>query len=216
MNTPFNGLMGMGFQELSSTRTVTPFQNMIAQKLIDEPIFAFKLNSKNTGKGGGQLTLGGIDGNDFEGKITWLPLTRALYWEVSLDQARLGKFEMKDPARAIIDTGTSLIACPSYVAENLNMQIGAFPTTSGLYFIDCNSISRLPTLYLKLGGHDFSLSPDEYVLKFDSVCVSVFSALDLPTDDHRPMWILGDAFIRKYYSVFDMGNRRVGLAMARH
>jgi saccharopepsin len=215
MNTPFNGLMGMGFQDLSSSKTVTPFQNMLSQKLIDDPVFAFKLNPKES-KTGGQMTLGGIDPADYEGEITWLPLTRALYWEVSLERIKLGRFDMKDPARAIIDTGTSLIACPSYMAEYLNMQINARPSSSGLYFLDCATLAKLPTLNIDLGGHEFSLAPEEYVLRFDNVCVSVFSGLDLPTDDGRPMWILGDAFIRKYYSVFDMGKHRIGLAKARH
>jgi saccharopepsin len=214
MNTPFNGLMGMGFPELSTSRTVTPFQNLINQKVVDEPIFAFKLNSKGD-RHGGQLTLGGTDPNDYEGEITWLPVTRALYWEVSMENIKLGRFELRDSSRAIIDTGTSLIACPTYMAEYLNMQINARPTSSGLYVVECSSLPKLPKLLINLGGHDFTLSPHEYILKFDNVCVSVFSGLDLPTDDGRPLWILGDAFIRKYYSIFDVGNRRIGLAKAR-
>lgn len=214
MGTPFNGLMGMGFQQLSTTKTVTPFQNLLSQKIIDDPIFAFKLNSKAS-KNGGQLTLGGIDRQDYEGSITWLPVTKELYWEVSLEKIHLGPLTIEDHSRAIIDTGTSLIACPSFMADYINMAIGAQPTSAGLYIIDCKLVPTLPKLELTMGGHKFDLEGDEYTLRFEDICVSVFSGLDLPSDDGRPMWILGDAFIRKYYSVFDMGKRRIGLAKAR-
>jgi saccharopepsin len=215
MGTPFNGLMGMGFQELSTTKTVTPFQNLLSQKAITDAIFAFKLNPKSS-RSGGQLTLGGLDPSDYEGPITWLPLTRALYWEVSMEHVQLGSMQLMDPARAIIDTGTSLIACPTFMADYLNMLIGAQPTSTGLYVVDCNRVPSLPPLQLTMGGHKFELLGSEYTLRFDNVCISVFSGLDLPTDDGRPMWILGDAFIRKFYSIFDVTNKRVGFAQAKH
>lgn len=215
MGTPFNGLMGMGFQELSTTKTVTPFQNMLAQGAIDEPIFAFKLNPK-TSASGGQMTLGGIDPNDYTGEITWINVTRPIYWEVPMERVKLGNFELADPARAVIDTGTSLIACPSLMADYLNMVIGATPTSSGLYFVACNQVPLLPNIQFTLGGKVFELGPKEYTLQFDNVCISVFTGLDLPSDDGRPLWILGDAFIRKYYSVFDWGKRRIGLATAKN
>ena len=213
--TPFEGIMGMGFQGLSSTNTPTPFQNMIAQKLIKDAVFAFKLNPKSSSKGG-ILTLGGTDRNDYEGEITWLKVERPLYWEVALDSVKMGPITVTDPARAIIDTGTSLLALPTYIADYINMMIGGQSTGSGLYIVDCQTLSKLPNVVFTMSGHHFTLKPTEYILNYSGVCVSAFSGMDLPSDSNMSLWILGDVFIRKYYSVFDMTNNRVGLAEAKH
>ena len=35
------------------------------------------------------------------------------------------------------------------------------------------------------------------------------------TNDVGPIWIIGDTFLRKYYSIYDLGKDRVGLAKSK-
>jgi saccharopepsin len=87
--------------------------------LIDDKVFAFYLGDANKNENdGGEAVFGGYDEDHYTGKITWLPVRRRGYWEVSLESFSFGKETLElENTGAAIDTGTSLIALPSDLAE---------------------------------------------------------------------------------------------------
>lgn len=116
----FDGIMGLGYDTISVNKIPPPFYNMISQDLIDKPVFAFYLSDTNGGGDDSEVIFGGIDERHYKGKMVKIPLRRKAYWEVDLDMITFGDASAElDKTGAILDTGTSLIALPSTLAELL-------------------------------------------------------------------------------------------------
>ena len=210
----FDGILGLGYDTISVNKIVPPFYNMLDQGLLDEPVFAFYLSSIDSGDES-EAIFGGVNEDHYTGKLTKIPLRRKAYWEVDLDAITFGDQTAEiDSTGAILDTGTSLIALPKTLAELLNKEIGAKPSYNGQYTIECDKRDSLPDLTFTLTGYNFTIGPYDYILEVQGSCISSFMGFDIP-EPAGPLAILGDAFLRKYYSVYDVGNNAVGLAKAK-
>jgi saccharopepsin len=94
---------------------------MLDQKLLDEPVFSFRLGSSD--QDGGEAIFGGVDESAYTGKLEYVPIRRKGYWEVELEKIGFGDEELElENTGAAIDTGTSLIVMPTDVAEMLNKE----------------------------------------------------------------------------------------------
>uniref|UniRef100_A0AAY4EHB2 Peptidase A1 domain-containing protein n=1 Tax=Denticeps clupeoides TaxID=299321 RepID=A0AAY4EHB2_9TELE len=219
----FDGVLGMGYPSLAVELGAPVFDNMMAQKVIDQPVFSFFLSKSNSTSGQeGEVLFGGVDENLYTGTINWLPVTQQSYWQIQMDnvkvQGAVSFCQREQGCQAIVDTGTSLIAGPTRDILLLHQFIGATPTSIGEYLVDCSRVSSLPLVSFTLGGIDYPLSAQAYIrqemIGDKEVCFTGFQAVDLSSPE-GPLWILGDVFLIEFYSVFDRGQNRVGFASAR-
>ncbi|KAG8246778.1 hypothetical protein J6590_077119 [Homalodisca vitripennis] len=198
-------------------QTNPPFVNMIKQGVVNEPVFAFYLNKASDSSSGdsssgegAELVLGGVDPNHYTGDFTYTPVIEQTYWKIQIDGITLGSNEICSTYPAIPDSGTSLLYGPSEFTDQINQAIGG-EESDGTYIVDCTTIDSLPDVTIYIGGKPFVLHPQDYIISMptesgEDVCVSTFIG-----SDNLSFFILGDVFMRKYYTVFDMGNNQVGL-----
>ena len=73
----------------------------------------------------------------------------------------------------------------------------------------------MPALGFVVGGHNLRLEPSDYVDKDEDGCSIALMTFDIPPPK-GPLFIFGDPFLRKYYTVYDREKLQVGFALAAH
>jgi len=214
----FDGILGLAFESISVNHVTPVFYNMMDQGLVEEEVFSFWMSQTPDTIPGGELTFGGVDTSRYTGEVTWVPLTAQTYWQIHMDDFRVNDNSTgwcPSPCKAIADTGTSLITGPSAYMNALNKELGAFVFRGEGIFPNCDILTTGPTITIVLAGRNFDLKPSDYILQVSNegttTCVSGFYGLDIPPPT-GPLYIIGDTFLSKYYSIYDFANKRVGFA----
>lgn len=205
----FDGILGLGWGAISVDKVQTPLEAMIAADLLDEKCFAFWLGDNRPG----ELIIGGVDKDKYVGDFDYVPLSNLSYWEVDLEDFMVNDASVTTVTRAIVDSGTSLLAGPTDEVKQIAEQLGATPVgNTGEYMIDCNA--EAPDLQFKLGGKVYPMSLADYIIDDEGECLLGMSGIDVPPPA-GPLWILGDVFLRKFYVKFDIEGEQLGIALAK-
>ncbi|KAJ8403463.1 hypothetical protein AAFF_G00352350 [Aldrovandia affinis] len=209
-----DGIMGLAFK----TDQQTIVDTMIQQELVEEPVFAFYL-SRNSERGS-EVVFGGTDPSHYTGEIHWVPVAQDSHWQLVFEGFEVNHQSTgwcQTGCSAIVDTGTSLLACPPQYVDGLHRMLGGYKDQSGHYVFDCGIVSSLPVLTFVMNGAHLHLDSSTYVLREEDsngnpYCRSGIEGSHQAYRNGLPYWVLGDVFLRQFYSVFDQGNARVGFA----
>ncbi|XP_059180665.1 pepsin A-like [Centropristis striata] len=206
-----DGMLGLAYPSISASGATPVFDNMMSQGLVDQDLFSVYLSHKP--EKGSVVTFGGIDPNHYSGSISWIPLSSERFWQITVDSITInGQVVACDGGcQAIVDSGSSAIVGPPSSITNIYQQVGAtFNQQNGVYTFNCDSIAQMPDVIFHINGQEFTLPSSAYVRQTKHYgCLSGFESVG------DSLWILGDVFMREYYSIFDRANNRVGLAKAR-
>ncbi len=199
----FDGILGMGFDAISVKKLPTVFELMLEQGLIEEAMYSFFL-TKDPNEEGSELILGGIDPKHNLTEFKFYDLLEAKFFLIAMNDFGIGNDSYaRGSMKAIVDTGTSLIAGPLNVVNKIK---ALFPTN-----LDCSNVKQYPNLYFTFGEDKYEVSPEYYIINDEGQCILGIMGIPL---DIKNIWIIGDVFLRNYYTAFDFGAKKVGFALA--
>ncbi|KAI8607943.1 aspartic peptidase domain-containing protein, partial [Chytriomyces sp. MP71] len=220
-NGQVDGLIGFAWQNgAKSTSNYFPtfLGNLISANTINSPTFSLSLSTAANDLGtffsaGGELILGGVDTSKYSGDLLTYPVADPYFWAIPLARLQLADASLDAPAgtRAMIDSGTSLLQLDaSFLAQRVlpavfagaGFEMGGADAATGLYVIPCAATRTAPTLGFDFGdGVLYTVEAQDYVVQLDeNTCVVGILG------GQAGMWVLGDVFLRRHYSVFSFGD----------
>ncbi|KAF9226049.1 Asp-domain-containing protein [Gyrodon lividus] len=201
---PADGIMGMGFQPISRYQQSPVFQTFVTQGYTDEPVFAFNFADPEP-----ELYLGGTNPNMYTGDFTYAEVTTVGYWQVNMVNIVVNGEVVLSNVDSIVDTGNDFIHGPPEDVAALYQAIGGtpLPTNCLLYTFPCDDVPSVSFTFsdtsFLISAETISVGPiDEDPLD----CIGSIIVADVP------FWVVGGAFLRNVYTVFDVANERVGFA----
>lgn len=230
---PFAGIVGLGMPKLALNGTVSFLDNLKSSGEVEQTQVAFYIADDEHSS---YVTIGGHHPGLKVSEFQFTDILGSDYWELPMTAIKVdGKpvpmlCSVSNPCRVAIDTGTSLTTAPMHAMTAIKAALAIRP--------DCSHAEFLPNITYTIGGHDYELTPDEYLVITDlddakqefvqkfgmhaalapsngqKTCDAGVAPLDLPKP-RGPLYVLGDIFMRKYYTLFDYDQKRIGLAHAR-
>ena len=221
---PLDGIIGLGYTSLSVSGQMTLMDNLIQQKLITKKLFSFVLvdhneQSKHINNNiHSRFIIGEPDMSYAPNGLTYIPIVPDLgMWLLMLQSIHINSINqynictVQRPCAALIDTGTSFIGLPEMHYNQLVNNIIHDRPDCKLHdtqlYCTLNTYAYLPTISFIMNNVEFYLDPAQYMIG------NVLGIMSIQSKSPDIDWIiLGDTFIKTYYTVFDMDNNRIGLA----
>ena len=194
-----DGILGLAFSTPNtapgSLNSKTFFENIA-------PTLTQSLFTVNLKKGApGTLTFGAIDGSQYTGSITYVPVNSANgFWEFTSGGYAIGSSAFVTTSiDAIADTGTTLLYLPTTVVSAYYAKVSGatYSASQGGYIFPCTS--TLPSITLGIGTYR-AVTPGSYINYAPVSSTTCFGGIQRNTG--IGFSIFGDVFIKSQFVVF--------------
>ncbi|GFO36818.1 cathepsin d-like aspartic protease [Plakobranchus ocellatus] len=85
-NIYIDGVVGLGFRDISKGEEPNVFDNMVNQGLVQAPVFSFYLKRIHPGGRRSHITFGGVNPDFYTGDFTYVNLSVPNKWQFKLDR----------------------------------------------------------------------------------------------------------------------------------
>ncbi|KAF9955291.1 Type I transmembrane sorting receptor [Mortierella alpina] len=216
-SSPSDGLFGLGFASIESVSGVSTFlDNAIATEALALPVVSVFLPSQRLFNGvGGQYLFGGIDSTKYTGELTYVPVTKKGYWQISIEDVGFNDQSLGVASQGIVDTGTTLIIVGDEAAASIHSNIGgAFNDPKDGWMVPCSLKDSSDHISFTMANTAFKVAVAD--LAYDDAGDGSGNCISGVQGGQKGLWILGDVFIKNNYCVFSQtSSPSVGMAPLR-
>uniref|UniRef100_A0A0N5A6H5 Peptidase A1 domain-containing protein n=1 Tax=Parastrongyloides trichosuri TaxID=131310 RepID=A0A0N5A6H5_PARTI len=209
---PIDGVLGLGFRDLTKERFLPPIMEAIQKNLFDKPIFTIYLRHKQTKRKGenivGLITFGDFDNENCDSNVSYVSLSKAAYWQFQIESVEFGGIKINKKMEAIVDSGSQLIEGPKEIIENFVKESGGWEDPDGHYNVPCDT--AIPDMKIGINGKMYTVPYKYFVIKdINGKCSLAFGGAHTNLNIY---WILGEPFMHAYCQVYDVGKIRIGFS----
>jgi len=251
----FDGVLGLGIDSLALAPEFSFVNMLLKNDKMAQPVFGVFLADSDDESS--EICFGGYTEDKMRSKIEWSPVALAHmgYWQVQILSLRVGDKQMDycddGGCRAVVDTGTSLLAVPKMFADELLEELSvvgdspehAEASKRPARERSCKNAPG-PLLHFELeGGLTMTLTPGDYARQATvtpeapaaaaegeegsdstpeaaeeptTTCQPTLMPIDLPAPLGPKLFIWGEPVLKKFYTLYDWEQKRIGFALARH
>merc|ERR1719160_2140505 len=229
----FDGVCGLSLPGLSQTKDFNMATQLTRNLPSGSQAFSFFFSEDPMGS---RIYVGGLHRSHLMSPLAWVNVADPEdgYWKVAFEAVRIAGEPLEMCAagcHGVADTGTSVLAAPTSVVKDLRERFGTLELRDGKCQVPLDnpngtgtfSVTMQGGLTLELAPHEFSQprlpldasGPNATNVNSTLGCELMLMRLDVPAP-LGPLIILGEPFLTKYYTLFDVENRRLGFGLSRH